>query len=528
MSGLARGVVLAAALWAVSAFALPDDTWVVSIGNNEGASHEVSLLYAERDAREVAEALRVHGPVASRRSLLLLGESATGVRRALQDVNAAIRERAGAGQPTALVVFYSGHADATALHLGGEELPFDELRALVQGSPAGVRLLIVDACRSGVVTRVKGVKSAESFRLDLQDTLTSEGMAIVTSSAAGETSQESDRLQGSFFTHHLINALRGAADGDGDGKVTLPEAYAYTYALTLRSSGDTLSLQHPTYAYDVKGKGQLVLSAPGLQAGRFGRLTLGERAVYLVRAERDTGPVVAELAPMEDARVVVLPAGQYFVQQRRPAEYREYEVSLPAGGGVDLRAAPYREVKYDRLVRSRGGERRSVQSVLVLGGASGELLAGEGPGPVLQLGFGLDLEWASVGARLRGSFRGDSGVSGFLPHQHQELGVGLTLQRFVDLPWLTVGFGVLLEGAYHRQSFSTARDAPGRSSFGASFAGLFSVERALPLGLSLRLEGGPVAAVLNRAQVDARGVVVGSAVSPAATWFLNGGATWRF
>ena len=32
--------------------------------------------------------------------------------------------------PVALVVFYSGHADAEALHLGPTDLPFDELRGL--------------------------------------------------------------------------------------------------------------------------------------------------------------------------------------------------------------------------------------------------------------------------------------------------------------------------------------------------------------------------------------------------------------
>ena len=97
------------------------------------------------------------GGVSSRRTVMLLGEDASTVRRALQEVNAAIRAQAGAGHSTALVVFYSGHADATALHLGGTELPLEELKTLVEGSPAGVRLLVLDACRSGAVTRVKGV-----------------------------------------------------------------------------------------------------------------------------------------------------------------------------------------------------------------------------------------------------------------------------------------------------------------------------------------------------------------------------------
>src|SRR5581483_265065 len=135
----------------------------------------------------------------------------------------------------------------------------DELRALVQSSSANLRLLIVDACRSGTVTRVKGVTPAAEFAIKLEDQVESQGVAILSSSAADETSQEADRLRASFFSHHLVNALRGAADQNGDGRVTLGEAYAYTYLETLRSSGQTLALQHPTYSYDVKGRGDVVL-----------------------------------------------------------------------------------------------------------------------------------------------------------------------------------------------------------------------------------------------------------------------------
>ncbi len=281
-----------AALAPLTARALPEHTWVVAIGHDQGARNEVGLLFAEQDARTFADVLRQHGGVSSRRTMLLLGDDAASVRRALQEVNAAIRAQAG-GHPTALVVFYSGHADATALHLGGTELPLEELKTLVAGSPAGIRLLVLDACRSGAVTRVKGVNAANSFNITLRDDLASEGLAILTSSAAGESSQESDELRGSFFTHHLMNALRGAADHDDDGKVTLTEAYGYAYTQTLRSSGQTVALQHPTYSWEVKGRGELVLSTSAETQGKLGRLRLGSSSLYLILEGRQGGPVVA-------------------------------------------------------------------------------------------------------------------------------------------------------------------------------------------------------------------------------------------
>jgi len=526
MRGAALLGLVLALLAPFTARALPEHTWVVAIGHNEGARNEVSLLYAEQDARTFSDVLREHGNVSSRRMLMLLGEDATSVRRTLQEVNAAIRVQAGAGHPTALVVFYSGHADAAGLHLGGTELPLEELKTLVEGSPAGVRLLVLDACRSGTVTRVKGVKAAESFHITLQNEVATEGLAIITSSAAGEASQESDRLRGSFFTHHLVNALRGAADHDDDGKVTLTEAYGYTYAQTLRSSGQTVALQHPTYSWEVKGRGELVLSALTEHRARMGRLRLGEAALYLIMEGKQGGPLVAEVTPQGQRRELSLPAGNYFVQQRNADEYREYQVALPTGSVVELASQPFETVRYDRLVRRRGGAKAYTQNLSLLGGMRGEMLVGEGATPQLQLAYGLDFEWGSVGVRLRGMTVRGPGLDGQLLRRHDELGLGLTLLRFVDLEPVSVAFGLFVEGVYHRQSFDTERVSPDRQALGAAFGGILSVERHLGAGLALRLEGGPVTGLFQRAVVS-NGVEVRPELATPLTWWGAGGLVWR-
>jgi hypothetical protein len=510
-----------------TARALPERTWVVSVGHNDGAADEVSLLYAEQDARTVVDVLREYGKVSSRRTLLLMGEDAASVRRALQEVNATIRAQANEGHPTALVVFYSGHADATSLHLGGTELPLEELKTLVEGSPAGVRLLVLDACRSGTVTRVKGVAAAESFAITLRDEVATEGLAIITSSAAGEASQESDRLRGSFFTHHMVNALRGAADHDDDGHVTLTEAYGYTYAQTLRSSGQTLALQHPTYSWEVKGRGELVLSTPAETRGRTARLRLGEAAQYLIMEGRQGGPVVAEVTPQGQRRELALPAGSYFVQQRKKDEYREFQVALTAGAVVELATLPYETVRYDRLVRRRGGPKAYAHNLSVLAGARGQMLAGEGSTPQLQLGYGRDFEWGSVGVRLRGMTVGTLGAGGLLAHRHDELGLGVSVLRFVDLDSVSVAFGLFVEGVLHRQRFDTERLASDRRALGAGYGGILLVERHLGGGVALRAEGGPVSGLFPRSEVRA-GEEVGRVLTTPLTWWANGGLVWRW
>jgi 8-oxo-dGTP pyrophosphatase MutT (NUDIX family) len=101
-----------------------------------------------------------------------------------------------------------------------------------------------------------------------------------------ESSQESDRIGASFFTWHLVAGLRGAADEDGDGLVTLSEAYGYTFRETRRSTEDALAgPQHPNYALDLAGQGDFVMtdlrSATAMlhfDPGLDGRLWVAQRA----------------------------------------------------------------------------------------------------------------------------------------------------------------------------------------------------------------------------------------------------------
>ncbi len=512
--------------------ALPEDTWVVSIGNNRGDASDIELLYAERDAQEMANVLRSQGNVPSDRVRLLVNESADTVRRVLLEVNTALRARGavdaeGGRRSSALVVFYSGHADAEALHLRGTHLPLEEIRGATVISPAKVRLLVVDACRSGTVTRVKGMQPAPEFTIQLDSRIEVEGTALIASSTANESSQESDRLRGSFFSHHLVNALRGAADRNGDGVVTLSEAYEYAHKQTLRSSGQTLQVQHPTYAYDVKGSGELVLTSVTMPGNGGSRLRLPKAGTYLITDEHETGAVVAEFTTTRDRALISLPHGRYFVQRRGALEYREYQLALPPGQEVDLERLPYRSVGYDRLVRKRGGARKSVHAVMALFGARGEVLQGEGVTPNLVLGYNADLPWLSIAARLRGDTAAWNAVDGFLPRRRYELGLQLVVQRYIDLPWFSFAFGISVEGFFAAQRFhSQQRTATPRNTLGMNFSALLALERRLYSGLSLRIEGGPLA-LIDRRATSMNGEETAATLGSVFTYWVTGGVIWR-
>ncbi len=330
------------ACWPAAAGA--ESIYLLSVGNNQGHSGEVQLKYAERDANKFANVLKRLGNVRAQDAIVMLGDEGAKITAALRTLNGRIGSLSRAGRSDAiLLVFYSGHADARGLHPGDSTVSYKTLRKLIRASKARLRVLIIDGCRSGGLTRVKGAKSAPSFNISTEGKLRTRGMVIITSSAAGEDSHESERLQASFFSHHLTNALRGVADRNRDGRISLAEAYGYTYHQTLRSSGKTMSLQHPTFEHRLRGRGDIVLTQPSRNR-RSGRLQLADPGVYLVRKRSEKGPVVSEIETSRKSVKLTLPPGRYFVQERASTFYREYDVKLSAGKTLALAGQQSRTV----------------------------------------------------------------------------------------------------------------------------------------------------------------------------------------
>lgn len=229
-------------LWAGAAAGAGQVRYAVVIGADEGLADEVRLRFAERDAARVSEVLTRLGQVPEENMVLLRGRSAEDVERVLTRLGRRLAADVEAGRESLLLFFYSGHADANDLHLYGTRLPLPRLKELVDSSGAQLRVLVVDACRSGALTRLKGANPAAPFTIDAEDRLASEGMAIITSSAAGEDAQESNQIQGGIFTHHFIGGLLGLRVGgdiiwqqfDTSGRSPDRTAYAGRLAPLLR------------------------------------------------------------------------------------------------------------------------------------------------------------------------------------------------------------------------------------------------------------------------------------------------------
>ncbi|MEQ8563696.1 MAG: caspase family protein [Deltaproteobacteria bacterium] len=501
-----------------------EQRFAVVIGNNRGAKTERPLRYAERDANTFAHVLRRHGDWAAENTVVLLGESERSIRRALLEVNARIREERA---HTTLVVYYSGHASEEGLHLGDRTMSYRELRAIMRGSAATVRLLVLDACRSGGLTNVKGARPAQQFDIRTARAPDVEGMVMISSSAAGEDSHESDRLGASFFSHHFTNALLGAGDEDGDARITLNEAYNYAYRNTLRASGHATSLQHPTYAYDLKGRGDLVMTRLDRAKNDASALELAEPGLYLVLDDAARGDVVAEVRSSREATRLVLPSSRYLVQRRDEDHYREYEVDLAPGETVALKRLASRRVSYARLVRKGSELRSAAHAVYLLGGGRGAVLADMGPGMSGAFEYGLSLELISVGLRLRYGRGPSAAQTPTASVVHEELAFGATASHFFDLPMVSLGVGLLVETIHHQQRISSVVGTDERAAWGFALGALFTAEAPIYGPLVARVEGGPITYVFDRTVVEA-GRDRGRETTTPLTGFVNVGVGVQF
>lgn len=478
-------------------------TFVVAIGNNSGLPQEHRLLYAEKDAHSLLSVLERFGDAKPKDAVLMQGRSATEILQTLGALHARVsalpaQERAR----SKLVVYYSGHADGGGLHPGNSRISYRVLRESMQNIPVGVRVLVVDGCRSGGLTRVKGAKPVAPFAISAKSELNTTGFVMISSSTATEDSHESDELKGSFFTHHFLNALRGVADLDADGHVSLQESYAYAYTQTLRSSSATLSLQHPTLERRLRGKGELILSSPSLANATTGAIVLDKPSTYLVYKDEGRVNIVAELNTDRPGQVLRLVPGHYEIQQREHRQYLTYKMQLQSGEQKRLDPHDAEVLAYEQLVR-KGGARKTANSIFLSAGVRGPLVHQSTWSPNLALGYILHLEHFSMNGRVRlgqGRFRHAQPHRGVWTKE-QEVGLGLGIERYVDLRWGSLSFGLWTEGLYFRQQVTSPNEEPIRHSFGAVFGGSFALQIPMGKRLGMRLELGPATYLLRRSKI---------------------------
>lgn len=447
------------------------------VGANDGGGILEALRYAESDAERVANVLVELGDFDEHLVTVLYRPTQEELRRALAH-HASVGE---AYDDDLFLFYYSGHADGAGLRLGDERYYFEALKHDLRVIPSDVRLGILDACRSGSITRSKGAAVTESL-FGVEGSAI-EGEAWLTASAPDEQAQESERLRGGFFTHYLLSGMRGAADHD-DGVVELEELYSYTYDRVVEVTGTTgAGTQHPRKDYNLSGQGSLGLT------------DLRRADALLVLRAEDAGQIavfrlpdkqqLAEFHKVADQTMrIAIPPGRYLVRRRYDDATYEANFGLHEGGQLQLAdwGRPVIEFGVSRgddrvtelMERSRSFERRLNlgQSPVIAAGAS---LVVPGAGQLYNRQPWKGAGFFAVTAALM------AGV--VLNPTQEELGDGF---------WPTLGAGVwgasIADAAYnvHRRE-SERPDMGGVLAFSGQFGGgLYRSHFGLSADLMLR------------------------------------------
>ncbi|MGH7428627.1 MAG: caspase family protein, partial [Candidatus Methylomirabilaceae bacterium] len=248
--------------------------WAVVIGISQ-YKHIRSLKYADKDALAFYDYLVTNIGVPKDQITLLTNSQATLVN--LKRILGTELKRK-AGQKDTVIIFYAGHGapetDATSPDEDGLEkylvpyegdpndlyttgLPMREVETIFQRLAADRVIFITDSCYSGATAGRTFATAAR--RAVVSDTFLSrlakaKGRVVLTASRASEVSEERENLGHGVFTYYLLEGLRGKADLDGDGVITVDEIYAYVSKRVPEVTGQN---QNPVKKGEVEG--QLIL-----------------------------------------------------------------------------------------------------------------------------------------------------------------------------------------------------------------------------------------------------------------------------
>lgn len=221
--------------------------WAIVVGINEYQKIR-KLNYAAKDAQAFTDYLIQNNRVPKENVTLLLNQEAT-LARMRSVLGTHLKNRAG--KEDTVIIFFAGHGaaekdvtnpdgdglekyilphDADLRDLYSSALPMREMTHIFNRIQSERLIFIVDSCYSGA----SGGRtvSAGDFRATLSDGFLDrlaggKGRVILSASGPNEVSAESERLGHGVFTYYLLEGLRGRADLDNDGVITVDEAFLY-------------------------------------------------------------------------------------------------------------------------------------------------------------------------------------------------------------------------------------------------------------------------------------------------------------
>ena len=249
--------------------------WAVVIGIDKYPNIR-QLKYAVNDAGLFYDHLVKRNQIPGENVVLLLNQDAT-LTKIRSVLGTDLKNKAG--KDDMVVIYFAGHGaterdaqspdgdglekyllpfEADLKDLYATALPMDELSKIFNRIRSERLIFIADACYSGASggrTIGAGGMRASISEAFIDRIAGGKGRVIMTASGANEVSAEKDELGHGVFTYYLVEGLKGKADTDKDGVVTVDEAFNY---VSRQVPTATAQEQHPVKKGTVEGR--LILS----------------------------------------------------------------------------------------------------------------------------------------------------------------------------------------------------------------------------------------------------------------------------
>lgn len=235
---------------AVKEFQQPN-AYAVVIGIGQYREEVIpKVSYAVPDAQAIAALLEAQAGVPKTHIKVLTESRATlsDLRNHLGDW---LRMRVKAD--STVYVYYAGHGTPNLQTQSGAIVPWDghpdfpsglyplkELEDTLSKLPTKNVVVFLDSCFSGGAGRSVIAKGARP--MGLQYPVLSQGEVMVLAAATGtQISSDYDKAGHGLFTHYLLAGLRGEADADKDGMVTLKEIAPFVRDRVAQTAVDELN-----------------------------------------------------------------------------------------------------------------------------------------------------------------------------------------------------------------------------------------------------------------------------------------------
>lgn len=247
----------------------PKNAYGVIVGIGKYKDKDIpTLKYAKEDAQAIYDILTdsKYGNFPKENVKLLLDEEAT-----LAEIKSAMGTflARNAGEDDMVCIYFAGHGspeidptgkaddklekfivpyDAKKDDLFGYGLSMDVIEEIFHRITSKRVVFFLDCCYSGEAggrtfsrPSVRNIAISEKFI----EQLSGEGRIIITASKPDELSLETDEHKHGIFTYYLAKGLKGKADLNGNGFVTVDELYNYVYKQVEEKARPLGGKQHP-------------------------------------------------------------------------------------------------------------------------------------------------------------------------------------------------------------------------------------------------------------------------------------------